>query len=42
MRAWRVLLTSVVVHAAAIGLWSWSWERVEPAAVVVPEKTVAF
>jgi len=41
MRAWRVLLTSVVVHAAAIGLWAWSWDRVEPAAVVVPEKPVA-
>ncbi|HEY6040240.1 MAG TPA: hypothetical protein VIV58_38415, partial [Kofleriaceae bacterium] len=40
MRAWRVLLTSVVVHAAAIGLWAWGWERVEPAAVVVPEQRV--
>lgn len=34
MRAWRVLLTSVVVHAAAIAIWVWCWDRTEPATIV--------
>jgi hypothetical protein len=33
MRAWRVLLTSVVVHAVVIALWAWWWDRTEPAVV---------
>jgi len=36
MRAWRVLLTSVVVHALAIALWAWVWDRVEPVTVAAP------
>jgi hypothetical protein len=34
MRAWRVLLTSVVVHAAVIAAWAWWWDRVAPVAFV--------
>jgi hypothetical protein len=43
MRAWRVLLTSIVVHAAVIALWAWWWDRVDPAVVqaAVAENDVA-
>jgi len=44
MRAWRVLLTSVVVHAGAIAIWIWLWDRTEPATIVSlmpPAPTIA-
>jgi hypothetical protein len=44
MRAWRVLLTSVVVHAMVIAIWAWWWDRLEPEVVeaaAVPAKSVA-
>ncbi|HET9990279.1 MAG TPA: hypothetical protein VFQ65_17230 [Kofleriaceae bacterium] len=36
MRAWRVLLTSVVVHAVAIAIWVWCWDRTQLATIVPP------
>ncbi|MEP6862388.1 MAG: hypothetical protein ABJE66_17315 [Deltaproteobacteria bacterium] len=43
MRAWRVLLTSVAVHAAVIAVWAWWWDRVDPAVVeaAAPANNVA-